>query len=72
MKKQYKYYWNEMVFRVADGKTERYSGNGKWTSTPCNPAERGDPKSLKYDYGETSKETEEEALRLMAFEDENR
>lgn len=61
----YEYFYNDVVFRVAGGKTERYAGEGKWVEVEYNPKESMNPKSDKYDFGETSKETKEDAEELM-------
>lgn len=62
---KYEYFYNDVVFRVSDGKTERYAGKGKWIEVDYDPKESMNPKSEKYDFGETSKETEKDALELM-------
>ena len=68
--KKYDYYYNDVVFRVADGKTERYDGGGKWVETQYDVVARATPSNVKYDFGETSKEDEKEALRLIKMHDD--
>lgn len=51
---KYKYYANNWLFRVADGKTERYDGEGVWVKCKFDPVAAADFKSEKWDEGETS------------------
>ncbi|MBP5215990.1 MAG: hypothetical protein J6039_05515 [Alphaproteobacteria bacterium] len=68
--KKYEYYDDGVVFRVADGITERYDGNGVWTETPYNPAAAMDSSSDNYDFGETIKITEKQAMDFIKFEED--
>ncbi len=68
--KKYDYYYKNSLYRVSGDETERYAGGGEWKSVTCQLAGRVDPKSPDYDYGETTKETEQEAMRIMKSEDD--
>ena len=66
MEKEYKYYYNSQVFRVADGQAERYVGNGVWEPVKSDIPSRMDPQSEDYDFGETMEETPEATLVVAA------
>ena len=68
---KYEYFESSGLFRVLDGATERYKGNGAWVKCSFDPYKAMSVKSGKWDFGETSRVTSALELKnIMEFIDE--